>query len=111
MLFRFGDIVLVTFPFTDQQGQKQRPAVVISARAYNQARADVILMAVTSRIRSAPGIGEMLIQDWKLAGLLKPSAIKPIIFTVENAIIRKTLGRLNSQDRKALQDMIRAITG
>jgi len=44
--FEFGDIVLVRFPFTDQSGSKQRPAVVVSSQAYHQARADVILMVL-----------------------------------------------------------------
>ena len=34
--FELGQIVLVRFPFTDQRGSKQRPAVVISSTAYNQ---------------------------------------------------------------------------
>lgn len=28
--YNFGDIILVPFPYTDQTGQKQRPAVVVS---------------------------------------------------------------------------------
>ena len=35
--FEFGDVVLVVFPFTNQQGAKQRPAVVVSSAAYQQA--------------------------------------------------------------------------
>ena len=31
--YSFGDIVLVSFPFTDQSAAKQRPAVVISSEA------------------------------------------------------------------------------
>ncbi|MCY4660955.1 MAG: type II toxin-antitoxin system PemK/MazF family toxin [Acidobacteria bacterium] len=48
--YEFGDVVLVRVPFTDQQGAKQRPAVVISRSAYSRARPDVIVMAVTGRI-------------------------------------------------------------
>jgi mRNA interferase MazF len=36
--FNFGDIVLVPFPFTDQSVAKKRPAVVISNRAFHDAR-------------------------------------------------------------------------
>jgi mRNA interferase MazF len=39
-----GDIVLVSFPFTNLQATKKRPAVVISNTAYQQARPDVIVM-------------------------------------------------------------------
>jgi mRNA interferase MazF len=45
--FAFGEVLLVPFPFTDQQGIKQRPAVVVSSRAYNVNRPDVLIMAIT----------------------------------------------------------------
>ncbi|HWU13536.1 MAG TPA: type II toxin-antitoxin system PemK/MazF family toxin [Caulobacter sp.] len=47
----FGDIVLVPFPFTSQASSKQRPAVVVSGRAYNLQRPDIVLMAITSQLR------------------------------------------------------------
>lgn len=48
--FEFGDIVLVPFPFTDQTGTKKRPAVIISSAACNQARRDLVIMAITKII-------------------------------------------------------------
>jgi mRNA interferase MazF len=48
MSYRFGAVVLVPFPFTDQSTSKQRPAVVVSSAAYQQARSDLIIMAITS---------------------------------------------------------------
>ena len=109
--FEFGQIVLVRFPFTDQHGSKQRPAVVINSSAYNQARPDIILMAVTSQIRSKLGFGEAIIEDWQAAGLLKPSLIKPIVFTAEKSIIRKTLGKLEEKDNNTLKAMIETVIG
>ena len=35
MLFEFGDVVLVPFPFTNQAASKKRPAVIVSNEAYN----------------------------------------------------------------------------
>src|ERR1700690_3318855 len=60
MPFEFGDVVLVRFPFTNQTAFKQRPAVVISGRAYNAVRPDVVIMAITSQLHSPSGLGEVL---------------------------------------------------
>jgi hypothetical protein len=66
----FGDILLVPFPFTDASTTKKRPAVVVSSATYNAQRPDLVLMPITSRIRPALGLGEVLVGDWKGAGLL-----------------------------------------
>lgn len=81
--FDFGDIVLVPFPFTSQTASKKRPAVVVSGRAYNQAKPDVVVMAVTSQLRPSPTLGEVWLGQWQEAGLLKPSAVKPVFATLE----------------------------
>lgn len=56
--FDFGDVVLVAFPFSDRRTTKKRPAVVLSSEAYQRERPDVVVMAVTSRIRTPPAFGE-----------------------------------------------------
>jgi mRNA interferase MazF len=43
-----GDIVLIPFPFTDQSGTKQRPALVVSPSGF--AGEDIILCAITSQV-------------------------------------------------------------
>jgi mRNA interferase MazF len=73
--YNFGDVVLVPFPFTDQSQAKQRPAVVVSSARYNTERPDLILMAVTSQVRSPATFGEIVVQHWQAAQLLKLSAI------------------------------------
>ena len=77
MRFEFGDVVLVPFPFTSQTALKKRPAVVVSSRAYNASRLDVVVMAVTSQVRANAASDEVWVQSWKAAGLVKPSVIKP----------------------------------
>ena len=109
--FEFGSIVLITFPFTDQTGSKQRPAVVISSKAYQHAKPDVILMEVTSWIQAKPSLGEVMIEEWKTAGLLKPSIIKPVIFTAEKRLIRKVLGQLEENDKRLLRQNFQVIVG
>jgi mRNA interferase MazF len=47
--YRRGDIVLVSFPFTDLSSSKRRPALVISPNAFNDQAQDVVLVAITSQ--------------------------------------------------------------
>ena len=49
MSLRFGDVIVVPFPFTDQTTIKRRPAVVISSERYNLEQPDLILMAIPHR--------------------------------------------------------------
>jgi len=108
-VYSFGDVVLVPFPFTDQTAIKKRPAVVVSSDRYNQARPDVILMAITGHLSGSPRIGEVVVSDWKEAGLLKTSTITPILTTVEKSLIVRKLGQLRQRDLLALRDALRII--
>lgn len=107
----FGDVVLVPFPFTNQASAKQRPAVVISSAAYNAAKPDIILMAITSQLRASAAYGEVWLTDWQAAGLLKPSAVKPVIATLEARLIIRQLGTLANDDAQALRTAIKEIIG
>lgn len=106
MSFDFGDILLLPFPFTDQTASKKRPSVVVSSSAYNTARRDIVVMAITSQLRPDPAAGETWVADWKLAGLLKPSAIKPVFATIEQRLVIRKLGSLQSADKKDLARLI-----
>jgi len=109
--YSFGNIVLVPFPFTDQSAVKKRPAVVVSSDAYNRKRPDSIIMAVTSQMRSAGYFGDIVVNQWQQAGLLKPSVIKPIVTTIEKSLVIKTLGRLKKEDRNSLRESFYKILG
>jgi len=109
--YSFGDILLVPFPFTNQSASKQRPAIVISTQDYNQERADIIIMAITSQVKSAAATGEVIIANWENAGLLKPSVIKPVIATIEQTLVRNQLGHLDEVDRTSLQSVLQKILG
>jgi mRNA interferase MazF len=107
--FRFGDIV--PFPFTDQSGTKKRPAIVVSSSGYQARRRDIVIMAVTSRMRTAPAFGEFEVEEWKQAGLILPSVAKPVLATIEKRLVTKKLGALQRADRESLQASLRAILG
>ncbi|HCK83009.1 MAG TPA: type II toxin-antitoxin system PemK/MazF family toxin [Hyphomonadaceae bacterium] len=111
MPYEFGEVVLVPFPFTNQSAAKQRPAVVASSRRYGFELPDVVLMAITSQLRPTPAFGEVWLSGWQSAGLLKPSAIKPIFATFEQRLVIRRLGALSDSDRKRLADAIGLILG
>ena len=108
---KFGDIVLVRFPFTSQAASKQRPAVIVSSLAYAHERPDLIVMAITSQLRPTPVLGEVWLRSWKAAGLIKPSAVKPVVATLEQSLIIRTLGALTTEDQEALRLAIGRIIG
>lgn len=109
--YNFGDVVLVAFPFTNLQATKQRPAIIVSNTTYSQQRADVIVMAITSQVRTPLNFGEYALQDWQAAGLLKTSVIKPLIATLEQTSIIKTLGQLTATDLDGLRSVLSKILG
>jgi len=90
--YKLGDIILVPFPFTDQTSTKKRPAVVISSEKYNSSRPDLIIMAITSRLYQMDKLGEKLVANWQVAGLIKPS-----VFNLFSPPL-KTLWSLNSSE-------------
>ena len=47
MYYTQGDIVLVNFPFTNQENSKKRPAMVISTNDFNKTSNDIILVQIT----------------------------------------------------------------
>ena len=109
--YSFGDVVLVPFPLTDQTSSKKRPSVIVSSDIYNQERLDRIIMAITSQSFNYQQIGDLTITEWQIAGLIKPSWIKPIVATVESGLIIKKLGRLQSADIVSLQQLLTTIIG
>jgi len=71
----------------------------------------VVVMAVTSQLRPSPTLGEVQVDQWQAAGLLKPSVIKPVFATLERALVIRQLGALPAADRAALRKAIGEILG
>jgi mRNA interferase MazF len=111
MPYEFGDVVLVRFPFTNQAAFKQRPACIVSSRAYNTAKPDLIIMAITSQMHTPSSLGEVQVGQWQAANLLKPSVIKPVFATLEQNLILKRLGVLEPSDQAALRRAIAVVLG
>jgi len=109
-VYNRGDVVLVSFVFSDESGKKFRPALVISSAAYNRARHEVIVAAVTSNVRR-PLFGDYLIANWKETGLLFPSVVTAILRTIKRTMIEKKLGSMPKANLETFDRELRRCLG
>ncbi len=109
--YAFGEVILVPFPFTNQEGSKKRPAVVISSPAYHIHRPDLLIMAITSQPHAALDFAAFTIIDWQSAGLLKPSYAKPVLTTLEQTLVIRSMGQLSPRDQQVLRQTLAQILG
>lgn len=105
-----GDVVLVSFVFTDETGERRRPAVIVSSDSYHQSRREAIIAAITSRTNRILA-GDHLIGDWQGAGLLFPSVATGIIRTIKQSMIAKKLGTMARLDMLAIEDKLQGVLG
>ncbi|MCI0642454.1 MAG: type II toxin-antitoxin system PemK/MazF family toxin [Gemmataceae bacterium] len=95
MAYDAGEVVLVPFPFRDQLSERTRPAVVVSASAFN-ILGDLVLAAVTSHApRNTFDYGLI---DWKSAGLLVPSTVRMLLATMSYNRVAHRVGTLSVRD-------------
>ena len=95
--YKRGDVVLVPFPFTDLSSAKQRPALVVSADAFNSTRDDVLVAAITSQIPAQLAADEFMIPAGELAecGLPKPSILRlSKLVALHRQLVFKRVGAL-----------------
>lgn len=111
MTFQRGDVVLIPFPYTDLSATKTRPAVIVSSQVYHLARPELLLAYISSQVAKAdPQIDHVLV-DWKAAGLLSPSFVRPKLATIEPYLIIRQVGTLSTQDMLAVDRCLRRAMG
>lgn len=98
-----NEIVLVQYPFSDLSGSKVRPAIVVNAPHVSQ---DVFIVPLTSKTSSLL-VGEFALTDWAAAGLHVPTAVKRGLYTVQQTLIAKILGRLSQVDAERVEQSLR----
>jgi len=101
--YKQWDIILVKFPFTEEDTSKKRPALIISSTDFNQ-EDRVVILQITSNINE--NSSGYLIQDWQEARLLKPALIKMKFATIKKSIIDKKLGKLSDRDKSNIKEYL-----
>lgn len=105
--FSKGDVILVTYPFTDLTASKVRPAVVISTEHVSR---DLFIVPLTSKTESLLS-GEFVLTHWQDAGLNITSAIKRGIYTLREDLVTQAVGKLHDSDRQRLDISLRSWLG
>ena len=109
--YQRGDILLVEMPFTDGPGEKKRPAVVLSTEAFNRAGIKLIVAAITTNLIQPSRPGDIILSDWRGAGLLLPSAVRGYLGMVDQRRVGSKLGTMPTSDFSQVEQGIATILG
>ena len=107
--YRQGDVVLVSFPFTDLTLSKRRPALVLSPDSFNVAGEDLVLAAITSNITDDPDAVLLRRGDFAEGWLPKPSLVKTTkLFTMHSSLVAKRICALRIEK---MEEVLRSVRG
>lgn len=99
-----GDIVLITFPFTNLSGNKLRPAVVLADT--NQ---DFTVCFITTQI-GWQETTDVLLTPSTINGLRRQSLIRTSkIATLDRSLVKGLLGRLSTTEIANLNNQIKVL--
>ena len=98
------DVVIVPFPFSNQPGAKRRPALVLSASGFNRHGQAVLAMITTAGHHPWPG--DVKLTDLKAAGLNAPCLVRLKLFTLDQRVIVKKIGRLAATDQQQVSGQL-----
>jgi mRNA interferase MazF len=109
LTYKKHDVVVVPFPFTDQNSEKRRPALVLSEQSsFNDITENCVLAMITSEKNPAWPL-DTPIGSIKRAGLSVPSKIRLKIFTLDSRLILRKIGGLSTKDQKAVQENLQKL--
>ena len=99
-----GEIVLITFPFTDLSGNKLRPAVVLA-----ETTLDLTVCFLTTQIGWRESTDVLLVPK-SINGLKKKSLIRTSkIATLDRNLAKGLLGRLSKNELDNLNDKLKIL--
>lgn len=102
---KFGDVVLLKFPFTDGKTFKRRPALVIN----DFDDGDIIVCRITSQIYKTQQ--DVILDQWKESGLKLPSVIRVHkLATLEKGLVELLMGRIDDLVKKKVATILSKLT-
>jgi mRNA-degrading endonuclease toxin of MazEF toxin-antitoxin module len=105
-----GDVALVRFPFTELAATKKRPALVLARTARSTRNRLTTLAMITSQVEALRLVGDVLLEDWRSAGLLHPSLLRLAkVATVDEDLIEKIIGNISALDADSAGRAFRSV--
>ena len=102
------DLLLVSFPFSDQSGRKVRPVVVISNNQLNNFSEDILVVGVTSNISKDRYTIDLTTKDLEEGKLINQCCIKAEnILKIDSELIIKKIGIIKKEKFKELIEKIK----
>jgi mRNA interferase MazF len=100
-----GEVLLAWLVFSDGQGAKRRPVLVL--RDFGDA--DLLVVPITSHpVRTAV---DVTVAHWQEAGLKLSSTVRvEKLATIEKTCVAKKLGKLSAADLVKVREVLAAIT-
>ena len=98
MKFKQKELVLLPYLFTDQEGTKVRPAIIVSNDNFNAKCQDCVMVPLTTVIKNEPYSIIINQEDLSSGKLLKPSRIRiDKVFTINKNLIMMQIGKMNDK--------------
>jgi mRNA interferase MazF len=99
-----GDIVLITFPFTDLSGSKLRPAIVLAVN-----KLDITVCFITTQVTFLEQTDVEITPSQK-NGIKQPSLIRTSkIATLDKSLAKGLIGELTNSEIKLLDNNLKVL--
>ena len=106
-----GTVLFTEVQFSGSVGSKRRPVVVLSTEEFHQAGSKIIVVGITSTVRPPFRPGDILLNDWLEAGLMKSSAVRAGLAVIDRSEIVRILGKLSDKDFAQVEQGIASVLG
>jgi len=111
MAFEQWQVVVVPFPFTDRPVRRRRPALVVSRpQALGNSIGHSVLAMITSAGRSRWPL-DVPVSDLARAGLPAPSVVRMKLFTLDDRLVERSIGRLAQADARPVAGALARLFG
>ncbi|MFC1862728.1 type II toxin-antitoxin system PemK/MazF family toxin [Thermodesulfobacteriota bacterium] len=109
MTYEPFDVVVVPFPFIDSSRTKRRPALVLSQKIDFGAVIEQSVLAMITSQKNEPWPLDVAIKNKKQSGLTTPSIVRMKLFTLDNRLILRKIGRLAKSDQMQVKESLTKI--